>query len=1312
MATWVRSGTGTAPSDTDSNLVGNYALDNATAPVDFDPAGVNSVRIQWSIAGSGFSDDSWNDNAGCALETGTTEISQHAGGGTTGNQNTTIAHDVTDSTGIPTGLSTAQWEAALVRGDGTLIPDEWCEWVKNKGPDGSTLTVSAVTVTIDYTPDISPQALTGTLFTKAPSFGTGTVTNQNQFLTGTVYALAPTFPTGAVSQPSDLGYIENLGTNLTFVECPDSDLADPSGDFELIVLVENNTWLPTSWSPLVTKHDGTGDLGYLYQLRPSGSNHFERLEVYDAANASAVNQSSNFNDKAPPSPLAPRWFRVALDVDDGAGNHVVSWFYSDDPPETAIGSITWTAIGVDTVAGAITSFPDTTASTKLMGATFSSEQSQGAGKLFCASIRYGGTEVADPDFRIADQTSDSGATFVDSYGNTWTNPYNWVEPAASSGETLTGTTFTKAPTFPAGTVTPGAVGLTGTLSTRAPTFNTGTIGASTPLTGTLFAQAPSFVAGSITATFALTGTLFSRAPTFGTGAVTADQALAGTLFTRVPTFFGGTLGIGASSVQGVLFSQAPTFFVGAVTPGAVTLTGTVYTRAPSFGSGAVTTDAVALTGTLFSRAPTFPAGAISTGPVTLTGTLFAQAPTFGGGAISLGGVVLTGITFTKAPTFTTGEYTDEYGDTYEAGGEVSLASFTQNLTGTLFTKAPTFGTGALLQGQTITKTVDWLTRAPTFPKGAMGPFGDPEWVGATPADGTVHPYLTTDTMSWGFVNPAWGFRAYRLVRARGTVAKSWDWASTIENWRAEFQTSLSFASGGLRIETTASTGANPAFESTPSRSATDIDTHGVPVVAGRTYSVMYRVKSDSLPNIDFSIRARFYWYDNTGTFIGQNGLTFSGNEMLAHANDVGHWHAGFSTTEVTAPVGAVRAIINMFFSNSVAVGTTAVLDGLAVLETSEFTGDHLQYATSAGWNTSAVYITKGNPDQAPVHKNTNHIEGITGALPANFAVFYLGLINMGIGDPGYEWWAAPLTSVLTTLDQLIEGTTFTKAPAFGVGTLVQGIPVVGTLFTKAPSFGTGAITVGPVSVTGTLFAKAPSFPQGEVERGVWSLTGTTLTRAPSFFGGVITAGQPVQGTLFTKAPTFPTGSITTGAVTLSGATYVQAPTFPTGSIVTPLVGTAFTSAPVFGTGSLSAVYSVVGTGFQRSPIFPTGIVLQDATFLTGATFQISPVFFAGLVVAPSVIDARPWEFAYFARDNDGNLRYVIHEPQVRIRPPGSRVTSTFRWNRTNYDRTFIDLAIDDAWEANKAASVPDLQDALHAALSAVGIKNRHGQTLP
>ena len=148
MATWTRSGTGTAPSSSGANLTGTYQLDNATAPADFDPDAVSSVRFQWTITGSGFSDDTWTD-VGVRLTDGTNTPATAAGTGGSGLGNATQNNDVTDST-VSTGLTAAQWEGLDLQGN-----TNWATYSAVKMSDGASLAASAVTVTITYTPDTS-----------------------------------------------------------------------------------------------------------------------------------------------------------------------------------------------------------------------------------------------------------------------------------------------------------------------------------------------------------------------------------------------------------------------------------------------------------------------------------------------------------------------------------------------------------------------------------------------------------------------------------------------------------------------------------------------------------------------------------------------------------------------------------------------------------------------------------------------------------------------------------------------------------------------------------------------------------------------------------------------------------------------------------------------------------------------------------------------------------------------------------------------------------------------------------------------------
>ena len=150
MATWVRSGTGTAPSSTDAALSGRYSLTNGTAPADFDPAGVTSVQIQYTITGASFVDDTWDNLRAATLDDGTNTAATINGTDATGLGNTGSTTNETDSS-PNTGLSTANWEAMAVSG-GTTINGAYTSWTATMKADAATQTMSALTVTITYTP--------------------------------------------------------------------------------------------------------------------------------------------------------------------------------------------------------------------------------------------------------------------------------------------------------------------------------------------------------------------------------------------------------------------------------------------------------------------------------------------------------------------------------------------------------------------------------------------------------------------------------------------------------------------------------------------------------------------------------------------------------------------------------------------------------------------------------------------------------------------------------------------------------------------------------------------------------------------------------------------------------------------------------------------------------------------------------------------------------------------------------------------------------------------------------------------------------
>jgi hypothetical protein len=160
MATWVRSGTGTYPSATDSDVTGTMELDNGTAPGDFDPDGVNSVRIQYDMEVTSGTFTSPEDHTVLrAVEltlngVGTALASVDGADTDLDNGTTPISTDETDSS-IATGFSTAQWETAELNPTDIGAVRNWTTYNQNMAPDGVLISVATspnVTVTIDYTP--------------------------------------------------------------------------------------------------------------------------------------------------------------------------------------------------------------------------------------------------------------------------------------------------------------------------------------------------------------------------------------------------------------------------------------------------------------------------------------------------------------------------------------------------------------------------------------------------------------------------------------------------------------------------------------------------------------------------------------------------------------------------------------------------------------------------------------------------------------------------------------------------------------------------------------------------------------------------------------------------------------------------------------------------------------------------------------------------------------------------------------------------------------------------------------------------------
>ena len=162
MATWVRNGTGTLPSNTDGHLTGTIELDNGTVPGDWDGTAVNSVRIQYRTEIGSGSFTSPEDHT--VLRT--VELTFNGVGTAIASISGTpvdldggsdpVDTDETDSS-IGTGHSNAEWEGAELNPTDVAAVRNWTTFNQDMGKDGVLVQVAStglvVTVTIDYTPD-------------------------------------------------------------------------------------------------------------------------------------------------------------------------------------------------------------------------------------------------------------------------------------------------------------------------------------------------------------------------------------------------------------------------------------------------------------------------------------------------------------------------------------------------------------------------------------------------------------------------------------------------------------------------------------------------------------------------------------------------------------------------------------------------------------------------------------------------------------------------------------------------------------------------------------------------------------------------------------------------------------------------------------------------------------------------------------------------------------------------------------------------------------------------------------------------------
>ena len=195
MATWTRSFSADLIGSANTSLTGPADLDTDTAPGDFDPSGVDSVRVQFTLSHLGTFDtkkpDSFALQSTEIQTSGSVQLATVASSGTMTDGTDTVAIDLTDNS-PNLGASVADWEGARFDSVGATIATRSA----NGGPDNVTPQIlsASVTVTITYTPSGVDDTAVLTTAPASSVFPAVTAVGEvNATATGTIHPVSSVF---------------------------------------------------------------------------------------------------------------------------------------------------------------------------------------------------------------------------------------------------------------------------------------------------------------------------------------------------------------------------------------------------------------------------------------------------------------------------------------------------------------------------------------------------------------------------------------------------------------------------------------------------------------------------------------------------------------------------------------------------------------------------------------------------------------------------------------------------------------------------------------------------------------------------------------------------------------------------------------------------------------------------------------------------------------------------------------------------------------------------------------------------------------
>lgn len=191
------------------------------------------------------------------------------------------------------------------------------------------------------------------------------------------------------------------------------------GEFEIIAIVASDDYSNGNIQPILSKFNGSSFNGG-YKLQITGTGELEVIGYNTSASGVTFTSTSGLLV----SNGEPVWIRATYEADNGNNEAEVNFYTSTDPIDTDHTGITWTQLGNSvTISNQALPFGLNDRDARI-GISLSSEffTTPFVGKVhgvWVYDAPSGGTLVADPDFRSADQGWDTGTSGTDDQGNTW-----------------------------------------------------------------------------------------------------------------------------------------------------------------------------------------------------------------------------------------------------------------------------------------------------------------------------------------------------------------------------------------------------------------------------------------------------------------------------------------------------------------------------------------------------------------------------------------------------------------------------------------------------------------------------------------------------------------------------------------------------------------------------------------------------------------------------------------------------------------------------------------------------------------------------